>query len=134
MKHIHTILHTLVFFYMFLKIRFYFFMLQSWQFCIFYLQHILFWPTFIWLHLVIIPKFKELSNIKNVVNAFGDFLLRFFIFKGERIRNDYVWNCKPQTCIIMHNKTQMTFFLFKEVLSFSQGLFLDSRFKLIGIY
>jgi hypothetical protein len=39
---------------------------------------------------VIIPKFKELSNIKNVVNAFGDFLLRFFIFKGERIRNDYV--------------------------------------------
>jgi hypothetical protein len=76
----------------------------------------------------------RMVKYKNVVNAFGDFLLGFFIFKGERIKNDYIRNCKPQTSILMHNKTRMAFFLFKEVLSFSQNLFLDSHFKLIGVY
>jgi hypothetical protein len=67
----------------------------------------------------------RMVKYKNVVNAFEDFLLGFFIFKGERIKNDYIINCKPQTCIVMHNKIRMAFFLFKEVLSFSKKMFLD---------
>jgi hypothetical protein len=35
---------------MFLKIRFYFLCFKSWQFCVFYLQCIYFWPTFVCLH------------------------------------------------------------------------------------
>jgi len=48
-----------------------------------------------------------------VVNVIRDCLLGFYIFKGGRIRDDYIILCKANTCMAMQTKALMTFFLFK---------------------
>ncbi len=68
----------------------------------------------------IIPKFWEWLTINCVVNVTGDILLRFYIFKGEWLRNDYIQFCKPRTYMAIQKKAWMISFLFKEFLFFSK--------------
>jgi len=53
-----------------------------------------------------------------VVNIIGDCLPCFYIFRGDRIRDDYIKLCKTSTCMAMQTKAWMTSFLFKKFLSF----------------
>jgi hypothetical protein len=46
-----------------------------------------------------IPKSKEWLIITYAINDAWGFLLRFYIFKGERIKDNYIRNCKLGTCI-----------------------------------
>jgi hypothetical protein len=46
-----------------------------------------------------IPKSKEWLIIKYAINDAWGFLLRFYIFKGERIKDDCIRDCKLRTCI-----------------------------------
>jgi hypothetical protein len=50
-----------------------------------------------------IPKSKEWRIVNCVINATSVFLPKFFIFKGERIKGDYIRNCRPRTCMVMQN-------------------------------
>jgi len=43
---------------------------------------------------------------------------RVYIFKGEKLKDDYIKLCKIGTCVQHENRTWMTKFLFKEFLSF----------------
>jgi hypothetical protein len=72
-------------------------------------------------------------TINYVIDGIGD--LRFYVFRGERIKNDYIKYCKPRTCMVMHEKTWMIAFLFKEFLSFFKRSIIGGIFHpLIGIY
>jgi hypothetical protein len=44
---------------------------------------------------ITIPKSREWMTINYVVNAVGSILHGFYIFKGERIKEDYIQQCKP---------------------------------------
>ncbi len=84
----------------------------------------------------VIPKFWEWLTVNYVVNAIGDILLWFYIFKGEQLRDDHIQLCKPGTYMAMQKKAWMTSFLFKKILSFSKrfvpgGTSLMSRHLLI---
>jgi NADH:ubiquinone oxidoreductase subunit E len=61
------------------------------------------------------------------LNATTSTLLRFYIFKRERLKDYYIKLCKSITCMAMQNKAWMTSFMFKEFLSFFK------RFVLGGI-
>jgi hypothetical protein len=65
-----------------------------------------------------IPKSQEWLIIKFAVNVVRGVLLRFYIFKGERLRNDFIKLYKPWTCMVMQKRAWMTSFLFKEFLTF----------------
>jgi len=56
---------------------------------------------------------REWLMVNCVVNVIRDCLLGFYIFKGGRIRDDYIILCKANTCMAMQTKALMTFFLFK---------------------
>jgi hypothetical protein len=56
------------------------------------------------------------------VNATWGSIPGFYIFQGEIIRGDYIVHCKSETCMVVHTKTWMTSFLFKEFLSFFKKL------------
>jgi hypothetical protein len=45
-------------------------------------------------------------------------MFKFYIFKGEWIKEDYIRRYKSKTCMTMQSKTWMMFFLSKEFLSF----------------
>ncbi len=45
-------------------------------------------------------------------------LPKFYIFKGERIKNDYTKYYKSRTHVALQTKAWMTTFLFKELFSF----------------
>jgi len=64
-----------------------------------------------------------------VVNVIRDCLLGFYIFKGGRIRDDYIILCKANTCMAMQTKALMTFFLFKFFCQFSKSQFLVRFFN-----
>jgi hypothetical protein len=51
------------------------------------------------------------------MNAIEGLILRFYIFQGERIKDDYIKHCKFGTCMGVQTKAWMTSFLFKEFLS-----------------
>jgi len=53
-----------------------------------------------------------------VVNVAKTTLPRFYLFKGKRIRDDYIQLCKLGTCMAMQSKAWMTTSLFKKFLSF----------------
>jgi hypothetical protein len=53
-------------------------------------------------------------------------LPRFYIFKGERIHDNYIQLCKPKTCMVMQSKAWMTTFLFKKFLSFFKRFILNA--------
>jgi hypothetical protein len=52
-----------------------------------------------------IPKSREWMTIIYVVNATGGILLNFCIFKGEKIKEDYIQQCRPRSCVAMQKKT-----------------------------
>jgi len=51
-----------------------------------------------------IPKSKEWMTINYVINVVGGIFFSFYIFKGEKIRNDYIQQCKPRSCMEMQKK------------------------------
>jgi hypothetical protein len=40
-------------------------------------------------------------TINYVINVVGGIFFSFYIFKGEKIRNDYIQQCKPRSCMEM---------------------------------
>jgi hypothetical protein len=64
-----------------------------------------------------------------VVNVIGDYLTSFYIFKGERIKDDYIKLCKAGTCMAMQTKASMTSFFFKEFMSFFKKSVLGEIFQ-----
>ncbi len=71
-----------------------------------------------------------------VINVTKGVLLGFYIFRGERLKDDYIRFCKPGTCMAMQKKTWMTTFLFKEFLYFfnksiPSGISFSNRHMLI---
>jgi IS4 transposase len=69
-----------------------------------------------------IPKSWKWLTINYAINVTGGVLLGLYIFKGERLRDDYIALCKPGTCMVMQKRAWMTTFLFKEFLSFFNKL------------
>jgi len=65
-----------------------------------------------------IPKSKEWLTINCAMNAIEGLILRFYIFQGERIRDDCIKHYKFGICMAVQTKAWMTSFLFKEFLSF----------------
>jgi hypothetical protein len=53
-----------------------------------------------------------------IVKIVGKTLSKFYIFKGERLHDDYIKLCKQGTCMAMQRKTWMTSFLFKKFMFF----------------
>jgi len=43
-------------------------------------------------------------TINYVINVVGSFPPRFFIFKGERIKDDYIIDYMPWICMAMQKK------------------------------
>jgi hypothetical protein len=83
-----------------------------------------------------IPKSWEWLTKNCAINAIGEVLPRFYIFKNERLRNNYIKFCKLNTCVVMQKKAWMTCFLFKELLFFFKwfipsGMFLTNQHLLI---
>jgi len=71
-----------------------------------------------------ILKSKGWLTVNYVVNEVKTIMPRFYIFRRERIRDNYIKLCKLRTCTAMQSKAWMTTFLFKEFLFlfFSKGL------------
>jgi hypothetical protein len=66
----------------------------------------------------IIPKSREWMTIIYVVNVVGGVLPSFYIFKGERIRKDYIQQCKPRSYMAIKKKTWMACYFFKQIFFF----------------
>jgi len=49
----------------------------------------------------IILKSQKWLTVNVVVNVVRGFLFRFYIFGGERIKDNYIKDCKLGTCIVM---------------------------------
>jgi hypothetical protein len=56
-----------------------------------------------------IPKFRKWLTI----NYCGGFIVAFYIFKGENLRDNYIQNYKPYNYMSMQKKGWMTSTLFK---------------------
>jgi hypothetical protein len=52
------------------------------------------------------------------MNVACDMLLRFYIFKGERLQDDYIQFCKPRTYTTMQKKTLDDLISFQKVFVF----------------
>ncbi len=66
----------------------------------------------------IILKSREWLIINCVVNVVGTTLLGFYIFRGERICDDYIQLYELGTCMAMQSKTWIITFLFKKFMFF----------------
>ncbi len=64
-------------------------------------------------YIATILKSQEWLTINCVVNVACVALLAFYIFRGSRMCEDYIFFCKPKTCMAMQKKTWMTTYLFK---------------------
>jgi len=51
-----------------------------------------------------IPKSREWKTINYIINVARGVFPNFYIFKGERIRKDYIQQCKPRSCMAMQKK------------------------------
>jgi hypothetical protein len=52
----------------------------------------------------IIPKSWEWLTTNYAINVVGGFLPGFYIFKGKRLKDDYIKLYKPNTCMVMQKK------------------------------
>jgi len=59
------------------------------------------------------PKPKEWLTIKCTINAVGKFILVFYIFRGEKMFDDYIKLRKQKTFMAKQTKAWMASFLFK---------------------
>ncbi len=62
--------------------------------------------------------------INVVINTIRGFLLGFYIFRGERIRDNYIRDCKLGIYMVVQKTTWMICFMFKELFSFFMKLVL----------
>jgi hypothetical protein len=67
-----------------------------------------------------IPKSQEWLTINYVVNVIGGVLLGLYIFRGERLQNDYIKLCKLRICMIMQKKIKDDLFFVQGVFNFLQ--------------
>jgi hypothetical protein len=74
-----------------------------------------------------IPKSQEWLPINYVINIARLALPRFHIFRGKRLKDDYIKLCKSGTCMAMQSKAWITSFMYKKFLLFFK------RFILGGI-
>jgi len=65
-----------------------------------------------------IPKSRVWFTVNCVVNATEGSMLKFYLFRGERMKEDYIRHYKSKTCMTMQSKGWMMSFFFKEFLSF----------------
>jgi len=70
----------------------------------------------------IIPKSLEWLTINCVVNDRKGVLFCFYIFRGEKLKDDYIKFYDPGTCMAMQKKKWMIIFLFKKIMSFFNKL------------
>jgi hypothetical protein len=64
----------------------------------------------------------KMVNYKLCDVATKGVLPRFYIFKSEKLQDDYIKLCKPKIFMAMQKKVWMIFFLFKEVFNFFQKI------------
>ncbi len=50
--------------------------------------------------------------------CYGRSMLKFYIFRGKRMKEDYIRHYKPKTCMTMQSKVWMVSFFFKKFHSF----------------
>jgi hypothetical protein len=72
---------------------------------------------------------KEWLIINCVVDVAQTSLPSWYIFRGKKFINDYIKHCKTRTCMAMQKKTQMTSFLFKELIQ--NGISQSNHYLLI---
>jgi hypothetical protein len=58
-----------------------------------------------------------------VVNATKGSLPRFYIFMGERIKDEYIKHCKAKTCMGMQREAWMIIFYSKNFYQYSRAKF-----------
>jgi hypothetical protein len=63
-----------------------------------------------------IPKSREWLNINYAVNVARGVLPSFYIFRSEKLEDDYIKFCKPNICMVMQKRAWMIASLFKEFL------------------
>jgi hypothetical protein len=81
-----------------------------------------------------LAKSQQWLIINVAVNVVGAFLLRFYIFKGEGIKCNYIRDCKPRACMVVQKMAWMACFLFKEFFHFLSSSSLLAYPNLITIY
>jgi hypothetical protein len=54
-----------------------------------------------------IPKSQEWLIVNYAINVAEGVILGFYIFEGEKLRDDYIRLCKPSTCTSMQKKKNM---------------------------
>jgi hypothetical protein len=69
-----------------------------------------------------------------VVNATKVSLPKFYIFMGERIKDDYIKQWKGRTCMGMERKAWMITFYSKNFYHYSRGQFHVASQNTINIY
>jgi hypothetical protein len=77
-------------------------------------------------YIYIIPKSWEWLIVNYVMNGIGEVLLRFYIFKAERLRNDFI-----KFYMVIQKKIWMTCFLFEKIFSFLKQSILGGIFTTI---
>ncbi len=65
-----------------------------------------------------IPKSRKWLIVNYVINDAKGVLHGFYIFRGGRLRDDYIRLYKPNICMVMQKRVWMTTFLFKESMAF----------------
>ncbi len=70
-----------------------------------------------------IPKYWECLIVNNAINVVGGVLHGFYMFRGERLRDDYIKFYKLSTCMAMQKKNMDDYLPIKESLSFLKGQF-----------
>jgi len=70
-------------------------------------------------------KSRKWLIVNYVINVAGTTLPRLYIFKGKKIRDDYIQLYKLRIYMAMQSKAWMTTFLFKEFLSFFKRFILS---------
>jgi hypothetical protein len=65
----------------------------------------------------------ECIGMCEIVNASGEYIPYFYIFKGKRMKKNYIERCEDGTSMAMQAKAWMTGFLFSSWIShFSQAM------------
>jgi hypothetical protein len=75
-----------------------------------------------------ILKSWEWLIVNCVINVARATLLAFYIFKGSRMQENYIWDCRPGICMVMNN------FFGWQLTILNNGWFFFCRYILRGVY
>ena len=64
-----------------------------------------------------VPNSREHLTVLSCVNAAGEHIPNFYIFKGKRKQRNYIARCEPKACMAMQPNGWMTAFLFSAWIS-----------------